>query len=417
MCGKIDGLLLLKILMAILSFTEARARLLSLALSVTETETVDLADAYGLVLAETLISPITVPPFDNAAMDGYAVRAEELVSADISLVVSGRVAAGDVPAPLVAGTAVRIFTGAQLPEGADTVIMQEDCQAAEDRVIVKQLPIAFQHVRLKGSDLLAGKAILAIGSHFSAAAMGLAASVGIARVPVFRRLRVAMFFTGSELVMPGEPLPPGCIYNSNRYVMRGYLQGLDVELIDLGIVQDNLQATREALRLAAAKADLIITSGGMSEGDEDHVTTAVKAEGHIDVWKIASKPGKPLAFGSVRSESHTAAFIGLPGNPVSVWCGLLTLVSPFIRRCQGYTQIEPQPFLMRADFSYTVKGNRMEIVRVRRNLNGGLDIYPNQDSAIISSAVWADGVAMIQAGTTISPGDSLEFLPGPGWKP
>ncbi len=403
--------------MALLSYSEAKTRLLSLARTVTEIETVDLADAYGRVLAETLISPITVPPFSNAAMDGYAVRFDDVSTTGIRLPVSQRVAAGEVPEPLLAGTAARIFTGAQLPEGADTVLMQEDCQLAQEGVIVNLLPVAGQHVRLKGSDLTAGKAILSAGSHFSAAAMGLAASVGIARVPVFRRLKVAIFFTGSELVMPGEPLPPGCIYNSNRYVMRGFLQGLGVELIDLGIVQDNFQATRETLRQAAASADLIVTSGGMSEGDEDHVTTAVKAEGQIDVWKIASKPGKPLAFGSVRAAQHTAAFIGLPGNPVSVWCGLLTLVSPFLRRCQGFTRLEPLPLTLRADFSYTVKGNRMEIVRVRRNDNGGMDIYPTQDSAIISSAVWADGIAMIPAGTTVNPGDSLEFLPGPGWQP
>jgi molybdopterin molybdotransferase len=295
--------------------------------------------------------------------------------------------------------------------------MQEDCQTDGSFVIINQIPVAGQHVRLKGSDLTAGKPILSAGSPFSAAAMGLVASVGIAEVRVFRRLKVAIFFTGSELVMPGEPLPPGHIYNSNRYVMRGYLQGLGVEAIDLGIVRDDSQATRDALRRAAAEADLIVTSGGMSEGDEDHVTAAVKAEGHIDVWKIASKPGKPLAFGGVRAVGREAAFIGLPGNPVSVWSGMLTLVAPFLRRCQGLTRIEPEPLTLRADFSYTVKGNRMEIVRVRRNDRGGLDIYPTQDSSIISSAVWADGVSMIPAGNVVNPGDLLAFLPGPGWNP
>jgi molybdopterin molybdotransferase len=186
-------------------------------------------------------------------------------------------------------------------------------------------------------------------------------------------------------------------------------------VIDLGIVRDNSQSTRDALRAAAAEADLIVTSGGMSEGDEDHVTASVKAEGYIDVWKIASKPGKPLAFGAVKAGEKVAAFIGLPGNPVSVWCGLLTLVAPFLRRCQGLTHIEPEPLTLRADFSYTVKGNRMEIVRVRRNDRSGLDIYPTQDSAIISSAVWADGVSMIPAGSVVNPGDLVAFLPGPDW--
>jgi molybdopterin molybdotransferase len=247
----------------------------------------------------------------------------------------------------------------------------------------------------------------------SAAALGLAASVGIAEVPVRRRLKVAIFFTGSELTMPGEPLAPGHIYNSNRYIMRGFLADLGAEIIDLGIVRDDFEATRAALRQAAAAADVIVTSGGMSEGEEDHVTAAVKAEGRIDVWKIASKPGKPLAFGAVSAGGRKAAFIGLPGNPVSVWSGLVTLVMPFLRRCQGDACIEPARESRRADFSYTVKGNRLEFVRVRRNARGGLDIYPNQDSSIISSAVWADGVAALPAGTTVAPGDMVDYLPGP----
>ena len=402
--------------MAILSFNEAKTRLLSSASQVTETETVDLAKAFGRVLADEIISPMNVPPFSNAAMDGYALRSNDLIS-HTRLPVIQRVAAGEVPEPLALNSAARIFTGAQIPEGADTVVMQEDCQADGDFVIINQLPVAGQHVRLKGGDLTAGKPILASGSFFSAAAMGLVASVGIAQVKVFRRLKVAIFFTGSELVMPGEPLSPGHIYNSNRYVMRGFLQGLGAEVIDLGIVRDTRLATRDALRRAAAEADLIVTSGGMSEGEEDHVTAAVKAEGRIDVWKIASKPGKPLAFGSVKSNGKDAAFIGLPGNPVSVWCGLLTLVAPFLRRCQGLNHIEPEPIILRADFSYTVKGNRMEILRVRRNERGGLDIYPNQDSSIISSAVWADGIAMIPAASTVNLGDLLAFQPGPGWNP
>ena len=403
--------------MAILSFNEAKSRLLSSARPVSETETVDLANAFNRVLAEDLVSPMTVPPFSNAAMDGYALRSADLSGVGARLPITQRLAAGEVAKPLAPGSAARIFTGAQIPDGADTVVMQEDCQADGNFVIVNQTPVTGQHVRLKGTDLAAGKSILASGSHFSAAAMGLAASVGIVEVKVFRPLKVAIFFTGSELVMPGEPLPPGHIYNSNRYVMRGFLQGLGVEVIDMGIIRDDRQATRDALRRAATEADLIVTSGGMSEGDEDHVTAAVKAEGHIDVWKIASKPGKPLAFGGVRSAEKDVPFIGLPGNPVSVWSGLLTLVAPFLRRCQGLTQIEPEPLTLRADFTYTVKGNRMEIVRVRRNDRGGLDIYPTQDSSIISSAVWADGVSMIPAGRVVNPGDLLPFLPGPGWNP
>ncbi len=403
--------------MALLPFAEAKARLLASARPVSETEDLDLAAAFGRVLARDLVSPLTVPPFDNAAMDGYALRAGDVPGPGVRLPVSQRVAAGAVALPLAPGSAARIFTGAQVPEGADTVVMQEDCQAEGDLVVVNQVPPPGQHVRRKGSDLLAGKSILAAGSRLTAAAMGLAASVGFDRVPVFRPLKVAIFFTGSELVMPGNPLPAGHIYNSNRYVMRGFLQDLGAQVLDLGIIRDEREATREALRRAAAEADLIVTSGGMSEGEEDHVTAAVQAEGHIDVWKIAAKPGKPLAFGAVANGNRQAAFIGLPGNPVSVWSGLLTLVAPFLRRCQGLAVIEPDRQRLRADFGYQVKGNRMEFVRVRRNGKGGLDIYPTQDSAIIASAVWADGVAAIPAGATILPGDLIEYLPGPGWTP
>lgn len=403
--------------MPLLAFTEAKAKLLASARVVSDTETVDLAEAFGRVLARDLISPMTVPPFSNAAMDGYAVRAADIVQPGARLPVSQRVAAGDAAQALAPGSAARIFTGAQVPEGADAVVMQEECVADGDAVVINQVPPVGQHIRLKGSDLVEGKAILAAGSRFSAAAMGLAASVGFATVPVHRRLKVAIFFTGSELVMPGNSLPAGHIYNSNRYVMRGFLQDLGAEVIDLGIVRDERAATRAALRQAAEQADLILTSGGMSVGEEDHVIAAVQAEGHVDVWKIAAKPGKPLAFGTVRVADRETAFIGLPGNPVAVWSSLLTLVAPYARRRQGLTRIEPIPLSLRADFEYLLKGGRMEFVRVQRNDRGGLDLYTTQDSAVISSAVWADGVVAIPAGSHIRPGELVEFWPGPNWAP
>ena len=399
--------------MTVLSFEAAKSRLLALARPVADREWLDTAEAFGRVLAEPLASPMDVPLFTNSAMDGYALRAADLPVAGSRLPVCLRVAAGDAPSILPAGSAARIFTGAPLPEGADTVVMQEYCRADGSDVVIDSVPPRGEHVRLAGWDLKAGQSFLAAGTRLSAAALGLAASVGIAKVPVLRRLKVAIFFTGSELRAPGELLAPGQIYNSNRYIMRGMLQHLGAEIIDLGIVKDNRDATREALRQAAAVADVIVTSGGMSEGDEDHVTAAVKAEGRIDVWKVASKPGKPLAFGSVGE----AAFIGLPGNPVSVWAGLLCMVSPFLRASQGLARVEPDVEQKRADFRHTVKGNRMEIVRVRRNSQGGLDIFANQDSSIISSAVWADGVALIPAGATVSPGDLVDYIPGPDWQP
>ena len=391
-----------------LPFDEAKKKLLAAARPLCDTETIDLADAFGRVLAEDIVSSLTVPPFDNAAMDGYAVRSAE-VTAGCRLPVRLRAAAGDPPGVLPAGTAARIFTGAAVPAGADAVVMQEDCRAEGDAVVIQVPPAHGQWLRPAGGDIQAGQTLLTAGRQFSAAAMGLAASVGIAQVRVYRPLRVAIFFTGSELRMPGEALAAGQIYNSNRYVMRGFLRDMGAQIIDLGIVPDNFAATRAALRSAAQQADVIVTSGGMSEGDEDHVTNAVRAEGRIDVWKIASKPGKPLAFGSIGD----SAFIGLPGNPVSVWVGMLAMVMPFLRHSQNMLEIEPPTQRLRADFSYTVKGKRMEFVRVRRNSQGGLDCYRSQDSSIISSAVWCDGLAMIAADSTVSPGDVIEYISGP----
>lgn len=388
-----------------ISFDEAKSRLLALARPVADTETLDLTDAFGRTLAQDLASPMDVPPFTNSAMDGYALRAADVAAPGTELPVALRIAAGQSGGTLPPGTAARIFTGAPLPEGADTVVMQEDCEAVADRVRVQKVPKAGQHVRIRGGELMAGQPILSVGTRLNAACLGLAASVGIGRVLVRRRLKVAIFFTGSELRAPGEVLAPGQIYNSNRYVMRGFLQQMGVDILDLGIVPDDPEATRLTLR-AATQADVILTSGGMSVGEEDYVTSVVKEEGRLDVWKIAIKPGKPLAFGAVGN----AAFIGLPGNPVAVWVGLLTLVAPFLRLCQGRATAETAPQPMRADFSYRVKGDRPEFVRVRRNGAGGLDIFRTQDSSAISSAAWADGLVLIPAGTGVSPGDTVGYL-------
>ncbi|HEY5763110.1 MAG TPA: gephyrin-like molybdotransferase Glp [Rhodocyclaceae bacterium] len=399
--------------MPLLSFADAKSALLAAARPIPESETIDLADASGRVLADDLRSPIDVPGFDNTAMDGYAVRAADVASAGTRLPVSQRIAAGSFPEALPPASAARIFTGAPLPAGADAVVMQEDCREADGIVTIDAPPPTGQHVRRAGSDIARDSIALPAGTRLSAAALGLASSIGIARVRVRRRLKVAIFFTGSELVMPGTPLAAGQIYNSNRYVLRGFLREAGAEVIDLGIVRDDLAATRAALREAAHEADLILTSGGMSEGEEDHVKPAVEAEGRIDVWKIAAKPGKPLAFGDVTSGGRSVAFVGLPGNPVSVWAGLLTLVRPFLRAMEGDRELEPPLLKLRADFDYTVKGNRLEFVRVRRNTDGGLDIFRTQDSAVLSSAVWADGVAPLPAGTTVRPGDLVDYLPGP----
>lgn len=399
-----------------LSFDQAKERLLAAARPVAECEVIDLADAGGRTLAVDLTASLSVPPFATAAMDGYAVRAGD-VAAGCRLPVGQRLAAGAVPEPLPPGGAARIFTGAALPPGADAVVMQEYCRAENDQVTIDHPPAVGEHVRPAGSQLERGRVFLEAGQRLTAAALGLAASAGIGRIAVRRRLRVAVFFTGDELTEPGQPLPPGYIYNANRYLMRGFLHELGIDCLDLGIVADDFAATCAALRQAAAAADIVLTSGGMSEGDEDHVTAAVRREGRIDLWKIAAKPGKPLAFGAVRTADGETAFIGLPGNPVAVWSSLLTLVGPFLRRCQGLGRCEPERQRLRADFDYRVRGNRLEFVRVRRNADGGLDLYPNQDSAVIASAVWADGVVALPVGSEISVGDWVDYLPGPGWQP
>ena len=391
-----------------ISFDEAKSRLLALARPVRDTEILDLAEACGRILAEDLASTMDVPPFTNSAMDGYALRAADVAAPGTRLKVALRIAAGQATGALPPGTAARIFTGAPLPEGADTVLMQEDCLAEGDFVTIQRVPKTGQHVRPQAGELRAGQAILSSGTRLTPACLGLVASVGIGRVKVWRKLKIAIFFTGSELRVPGEILAPGQIYNSNRYVMRGFLQQMGAEILDLGIVPDDREATRDAIR-RAAMADVILTSGGMSVGEEDYVTSVVKEEGRLDVWKIAIKPGKPLAFGTVGE----AAVVGLPGNPVAVWVGLLTLVAPFLRVCQGMAVADAPTRPMRADFSYTVKGDRPEFVRVRQNGKGGLDIFRTQDSSAISSAAWADGLVLIDARASVKPGDSVGYLDVP----
>lgn len=387
------------------SLDEALARLLGAVAPLGRVETVSTFEALGRVLAADVVSRLDVPPADNTAMDGYALRAADAALGELP--VSQRVPAGAVPQPLQPGTAARIFTGAQIPSGADCVVMQELCEAVDGGVRIKTEPRVGQHIRRRGEDVQQGSTVLAAGYRLDAAALGLAASVGAAELQVAGRPRVALFSTGDELVMPGEPLKPGAIYNSNRFTLCGLLQGLGCEVVDLGIVPDSLDATRAALREAAAKADLIITSGGVSVGEEDHLRPAVQAEGRLDLWQIALKPGKPLAFGQVKS----AWFIGLPGNPVSSFVTFLLLVRPVILRLQGATALTPKHFALRADFAWPKPDRRREFLRVRLNAAGGLDLFPNQSSGVLTSAVWGDGLVDNPAGQAVAPGDAVAFIP------
>lgn len=399
-----------------LTTQEALDAVLAAARPLDRTETVDTLAAHGRVLAADVVATLDVPPMDTSAMDGYAVRRADLRGDDTALVVSQRIPAGHSPTVLEAGTVARIFTGAPVPAGADAVVMQEQCEVREDgTVVVRHAPEDGEFINRQGADIRCDSVVLAAGTRLRAPALGLAASVGVARLKVATRLRVAVFFTGDELTMPGEPLRAGSIYNSNRFVLRGLLESLGCEMTDYGIVPDNLAATRAILRDAARSNDLIITSGGVSVGEEDHVKPAVEAEGRLDLWQIALKPGKPLAYGEVRRAQDTtgraAHFIGLPGNPVSSFVTFLLFVRPFILRLQGATDVAPRRIALRADFTQNKADRRNEFLRARLNDAGGLDAFPNQSSAVLTSTVWGDGLIDNPPGHRIEAGQTVSFLP------
>jgi molybdopterin molybdotransferase len=412
---------------------EARERLLAAARPFAVTETVETLAANRRVLAVDVVSPLNVPPADVSAMDGYALRAADAATPGARLRVSQRVPAGHPPQPLEAGTAARIFTGAQVPPGADTVVIQEDTTADADHVILNIAAPSAANINRQGADIRAGAAVLQAGQRLDAQALGLAASVGRASLAVTRRPKVAIFFTGDELAMPGTPLRDGAIYNSSRFTLTTLLENLGCEVTDFGIVPDKLDATREVLRLAAQGHDLVLTSGGVSVGEEDHVKAAVEAEGRIDMWRIAMKPGKPLAFGEIRDRSAAAVpgskaasdtiggtsgangraayFIGLPGNPVSSFVGFLLFVRPFLLRLQGATDLEPRGWTLTANFSLKKADRRHEYLRARVGQDGGLDLFTNQSSAVLTSTVWADGLIDNPPNHRIEAGERVRFLP------
>jgi molybdopterin molybdotransferase len=398
-----------------LSVDEALAALLAGARPLDAVETISTMDATGRVLARPVRSTIDVPEADNTAMDGYAVRAADCTSGAARLRVTQRIPAGAVGRPLEPGTAARIFTGAPIPPGADAVVMQEMTEADGDAVLVKAKPEPGEWIRRTGEDIRRDSTILEPGLRLRPQATGLAASVGVGELTVYRRFRVGIFFTGDELLMPGEPLAPGKIYNSSRYTLTSMMRELGCTLTDYGIVPDTLEATRATLRRAAAENDLVLTSGGVSVGEEDHVKPAVEAEGRLDLWKIAMKPGKPLAFGQVRRADGTeSAFIGLPGNPVSSLVCLMLFVRPFVLRSQGVTDVMPHAYAMRADFDWPKADARQEFLRARINAGGGLDLFPNQSSAVLTSTVWGDGLIDNPPRQPIRRGDTVRFLPFDG---
>ncbi len=412
----------------LLSLDAALAALLAKAVPLGQVESLSTFDADGRVLAQDLVSPLAVPGFDNSQMDGYALRSADVPQAGAVLQVTQRIAAGSSGKALEPLSAARIFTGAPVPRGADAVVMQEDCEVVnecEGGVRINTVPKPGQWVRRAGEDVALGSTVLRAGQLLTPACLGLAASIGAAKLSVARRPRVALFSTGDELVMPGQvapqDMPPGAIYNSNRFFLRTLLTRLGCEVSDLGIVPDQREATVAALKTAADHHELILTSGGVSVGEEDHIKPAVQQLGSLDLWQIAIKPGKPFAYGHVardagastdaQSPSEPCHFIGLPGNPVSSFVTFALLVRPFVRRLQGCDAPLPSAIAMRADFDWPRADRRREFLRVRRNAQGGLDLFANQSSGVLTSAVWADGFVDNPAGKSIARGDTVGYLP------
>jgi molybdopterin molybdotransferase len=407
---------------ALLSLDDALLQLLAQAHALTGVQSVSTFDADGRVLAQDVTSALQVPPQDNSSMDGYAVRAADCAQAGAVLRVTQRIPAGAHGTQLNAGEAARIFTGAPIPPGADAVVMQEDCEALEaDQVKVNKAVPAGQWIRRSGEDVTRGATVLSKGTRLTPAELGLAASIGLAQLQVSARPRVALFSTGDELVMPGdvapEAMPAGSIYNSNRFFLRAMLQRLGCEVTDLGIVPDKREATIAALRDAAQHHDLILTSGGVSVGEEDHIKPAVESLGELNLWQLAIKPGKPFAYGKVNRGANGDAchFMGLPGNPVSSFVTFLLLVRPFVLALQGVTKTDIARTEMTAHFDWPRADKRREFLRVKRNAQGGLDLFPNQSSGVLTSAVWGDGVVDNPAGQTISKGDTVRFISFAEW--
>jgi molybdopterin molybdotransferase len=397
---------------------QALAELLAHARPLGEPELLSTFDADGRVLAQDLASELQVPPQDNSAMDGYALRCADVPQPGAAWPVSQRIPAGSSGQPLAAQTLARIFTGAPIPQGADAVVMQEACEVlADGSVRVNAQPQPGQWIRRAGEDVTRGAVVLTSGTRLTPAELGLAASIGAAVLKVARKPRVALFSTGDELVMPGEVSPqamkPGAIYNSNRFFLRALLLRLGCQVTDLGIVPDQREATVAALREAARSHDLVLTSGGVSVGEEDHIKPAVQAAGQLDLWQIAIKPGKPFAYGWLAGEPgpRKCHFIGLPGNPVSSFLTFLLLVRPFLLSLQGAAEVAPASIAMPAHFDWPRADKRREFLRVQRNAAGGLELFPNQSSGVLTSAVWGDGVVDNPPGQAIARGDMVQFIP------
>ena len=396
------------------SVSAAQQQIMSSVRCVLATESVSLFHARGRVLSAAVVSTVDVPPADNSAMDGYAMRVEDINLGIIP--VSQRVAAGQVPCSLEPHTCARVFTGAEVPENAELVVIQEDVELVEGGIRIRARAIAQeqklgQFIRLTGQDVLIGQVVCKAGTKLEARHLGVLASMGIDTLDVYRRLKVAIASTGSELVNPGQALKAGQIYNSNRFLLAGLVDQLGMELVDIGIITDERSTTEKALALAADSADIIITSGGVSEGEEDHVKAAVTTLGQLDVWKLAIKPGKPLAFGRVKQ----TPFFGLPGNPASVLVTFMVIAQPFLLALQGCSNTHGHSLNARLVNPPKRPSIRQDYLRVRLvpSAQSGLivEAMTNQNSGVLTTAMKGDGLAVVKANTCGDDAQDVEFLP------
>lgn len=381
-------------------------------------EEVSSFEADGRVLMSDLMAPLDVPAKDNSSMDGYALKATDSLAQDATFQVAQRIPAGTVGQTLLTGQAARIFTGAWVPDGADAVVMQEECTLEGDRLRLQNPVLKGQWIRKQGEDVKLGETVLKAGVRLNPASLGLAASIGQDRLWVAKKPRVALFSTGDELVMPGEVAPkdmkPGAIYNSNRFFLRSLLMRLGCEVTDMGIVPDDRESTIDALSFAAHGHDLILTSGGVSVGEEDHVKPSVQALGALNLWSLSMKPGKPFALGHLDASGASSSkthFIGLPGNPVSSFVTFLVLVRPFLLALQGASDLFTKPQTLPAHFDWPKADRRREFLRVKMNDQGGLDLFKNQSSGVLTSCVWGDGLLDNAPEQTIQYGDKVSYWP------
>jgi len=399
-----------------LSFDDARNRMLQAARVAISHENCALGQALGRVLALDVYSPINVPGFDNSAMDGYALhvsdfnQANDFAKYNIQFEVVQRITAGQVGVDLAAGHAARIFTGAPTPLGCNAVVPQEDALLNDTHVSFSKPIKPFQHIRSAGEDIASGVLLIASGTRLAPQHLAMLASVGIAKIDVFKALTVSLLFTGDELTEPGEPLAPGAIYNSNRYAITALVEQLGCVVNNIEIVKDSAAHTIKALEQAAQSSDVILTCGGVSVGEADHVRAAVQSLGHLDLWQIAMKPGKPLAYGRIGQVD----FIGLPGNPVSAFLTFLLLARPLLLKRLGRTDTQLKSTPVKADFDWPAQKGRTEFLRVKCSHLPNGDIlaqrWPNQGAGIMSSLMWADGLVRTRENIAINQGDQVDYL-------